>query len=76
MTELPVEIEKMLQARKLERVSVNHDHARSVISTAQRHLQTAELLAQTDDIAMAFTAGPQQHRVPRRHPSAGHGTGC
>ena len=54
MTERPAEIEQMLQARRLEPVGANPDHARSVIVTAQRHLQTAELLAQTEDVAMAL----------------------
>lgn len=46
----------MLASRRLERVSVNLDHAQAVIVTAQRHLVTAEALAGTDDVAMAFTA--------------------
>ncbi len=56
MVELPEEISRMLASRRLERVAVNVDHARSVIATAQRHLDTARVLAGTDDIAMAFTA--------------------
>ncbi|WP_156171741.1 HEPN domain-containing protein [Demequina rhizosphaerae] len=56
MAELPEEIVRMLASRRLERVAVNLDHARAVIATAQRHLVTAETLAGTDDVAMAFTA--------------------
>ncbi|WP_169747640.1 HEPN domain-containing protein [Demequina iriomotensis] len=46
----------MLASGRLERVAINTDHARSVITTAQRHLVTARILAETDDVAMAFTA--------------------
>ncbi len=56
MADLPDEIARMLASRRLERVAVNLDHARAVIVTAQRHLVTAEALAGTDDVAMAFTA--------------------
>ncbi|WNM27998.1 HEPN domain-containing protein [Demequina capsici] len=56
MTELSEDISRMLASRRLERVAVNVDHARSVIATAQRHLDTARVLAGTDDVAMAFTA--------------------
>ena len=49
-------LETMLAARQLERVAVNLAHARSVIVTAEQHLRTAAILAETEDIAMAFTA--------------------
>jgi uncharacterized protein (UPF0332 family) len=56
MSELPDEVDRMLAARQLERVVVNVGHANAVIVTAQRHLETAKLLADTADVAMAFTA--------------------
>jgi len=56
MTELPDEIDGMLASRQLERVAVNVGHAKAVIVTAQRHLETAKVLANTADVAMAFTA--------------------
>ncbi len=56
MTELPGEIDRMLASRQLERVAVNVEHARAVIVTALRHVETAKVLADTADLAMAFTA--------------------
>lgn len=56
MVELPLEIEEMLTHRRLERVAVNIDHALSVIRMAEQHVQTAHLLSETADHAMAFTA--------------------
>lgn len=49
-------IAQMLASRRLERVAVNRDHAIAVIEMAQRHVRTAEVLAGSDDHAMAFTA--------------------
>lgn len=49
-------IAQMLASRRLERVAVNRDHAIAVIEMAQRHVRTAEVLAGSDDDAMAFTA--------------------
>lgn len=56
MTEMPDEIGRMLASRRLEKVAANAGHAMSVLATAQRHLETARILADTDDVAMAFTA--------------------
>lgn len=56
MAEVPDEIARMLASRRLEKVAANADHATSVLATAQRHLETARILADTDDVAMAFTA--------------------
>lgn len=53
---MPEVIDRMLANRRLERVVVNTEHALSVVSTAEQHLRTAEMLAGTDDHAMAFTA--------------------
>ncbi|GGH38615.1 HEPN domain-containing protein [Microbacterium album] len=46
----------MIAGRRLERVAVNHEHAVSVLAMAERHVDTAAALADTDDHAMAFTA--------------------
>ena len=52
----PEAIEQMIQARRLESVAVNPGHAREVLRMASQHLQTARVLAETADQAMAFTA--------------------
>lgn len=49
-------ISGMLKRRQLERVEANHAHAMSILDTSKRHIRTAEALAKTDDLAMAFTA--------------------
>lgn len=49
-------ITQMLASRRLEWVAVNRDHSMAVIEMAQRHVRTAEVLAGSDDHAMAFTA--------------------
>ncbi|WP_353810412.1 HEPN domain-containing protein [Agromyces sp. SYSU T00194] len=49
-------IRRMLATGRLERIAVNPGHADELIATARRHLETARLLARTDDVAMAFTA--------------------
>ncbi|WP_349827860.1 HEPN domain-containing protein [Brevibacterium litoralis] len=49
-------IARMLDTRRLERVAVNVDHAKTVIDTAKKHIATARVLAGTDDPGMAFTA--------------------
>ena len=56
MTELPDEIDRMVASRQLERVAENVAHAQAVIVTAPRHLDTAKVLADSPDVAMAFTA--------------------
>jgi len=53
---LPEIVNQMLVNRRLERVERNREHALAVVVTAERHIRTAELLADTDDHAMAFTA--------------------
>jgi hypothetical protein len=53
---LPEIVAQMLVNRRLERVEPNREHALAVVVTAERHIRTAELLADTDDHAMAFTA--------------------
>lgn len=53
---MPDVIAQMLANRRLERVAVNRDHALGVLDMAERHVRTAEVLAGTDDHAMAFTA--------------------
>ncbi|MDO5671565.1 MAG: HEPN domain-containing protein [Actinomycetaceae bacterium] len=53
---LPQEIAQMLQSRRLEQVTANKDHARSVIMMSQQHIQTAITLSKTTDHAMAFTS--------------------
>lgn len=53
---MPDPIDEMLTNRRLERVAANRDHALGVIDTAERHIRTATVLADTDDHAMAFTA--------------------
>lgn len=52
----PEAIEQMIRARRLESVAVNPGHAREVLRMASQHLQTARVLAETADQAMAFTA--------------------
>ncbi|GHD04032.1 HEPN domain-containing protein [Zhihengliuella salsuginis] len=49
-------IEQMLANRRLERVEPNLEHALAVVQTAERHVSTAKMLAETDDQGMAFTA--------------------
>lgn len=49
-------VEQMVANRRLERVDPNIEHARAVVQTAERHLSTARMLAETDDQGMAFTA--------------------
>lgn len=49
-------IRRMVASRKLEQVTPNRDHARSVLAVAERHVHTATLLARTEDQAMAFSA--------------------
>lgn len=49
-------LDSMLTARQIERVAVNLEHAHAVIDTAEQHLRTAAILADTEDTAMAFTA--------------------
>lgn len=56
MRSLPEIVNQMLVNRRLERVERNREHALAVVVTAERHIRTAELLADTDDHAMAFTA--------------------
>lgn len=56
MSEMPQVIEQMLANRRVERVAVNLSHANIVIRMAEQHVQTAGVLAETDDLAMAFTA--------------------
>lgn len=56
MAEMPDEVARMLASRRLEQVAANAAHATSVLATAQRHLETARILANTADVAMAFTA--------------------
>lgn len=73
MPEAPAEIQQMLRARKLERVSPNPEHARSVIATAQRHLRTARMLSGTEDVAMAFTAAYDAARKALAGVLAHHG---
>lgn len=53
---MPDVIEQMVSNRRLERVAPNPEHARTAVETAQRHIATAKVLANTDDVAMAFTA--------------------
>ncbi len=53
---MPELIDAMLANRRLERVPVNRDHVLTVLATAERHIRTAEVLAETVDHAMAFTA--------------------
>lgn len=53
---MPETIEQMIQNRRLERVPPNRAHALRVIHAAEQHVQTARLLARTEDQAMAFTA--------------------
>lgn len=56
MPELPTEIRRMVKANRLEELPTNPEHAQSLIDMAQRHVQTARVVATTDDHAMAFTA--------------------
>ncbi|MCP2253110.1 HEPN domain-containing protein [Prauserella aidingensis] len=49
-------VEQMVANRRLERVDPNVEHALAVVQTAERHLTTARMLAETDDQGMAFTA--------------------
>lgn len=56
VADLPDVVERMLANHRLERVTVNVDHALSVISVAERHVRTARVIAETDDHAMTFTA--------------------
>lgn len=49
-------IDKMLARHRLERVEVNRNHALGVIEMAERHIRTATVLEDSDDLAMAFTA--------------------
>ncbi|MDO5629230.1 MAG: HEPN domain-containing protein [Mobilicoccus sp.] len=56
MGEFPRPITGMLRGRRLERVTPGGEHARAVIAQAERHVETARILATTDDQAMAFTA--------------------
>ncbi|WP_404371772.1 HEPN domain-containing protein [Kytococcus sedentarius] len=53
---MPEPIEQMLRARRLERVEPNPGHALSVVQMAERHVETARVLAGMNDPAMAFTA--------------------
>lgn len=53
MTDL---IDQMPASRRLEYVAVNRAHALGVIDTAERHISTATVIADTDDHAMARTA--------------------
>lgn len=53
---MPDAIEQMLANRRLERVVSNLQHALAVVRTAERHVTTAKMLAETDDEGMAFTA--------------------
>lgn len=53
---MPDVIEQMLSSRRLERVEPNAAHASAVVQTAERHVATAEVLADTEDQSMAFTA--------------------
>lgn len=56
MADEPEVIGEMLQRRRLERVAVNPEHARRVLHAAEQHVRTAQVIAATDDQAMAFTA--------------------
>ena len=56
LAELPHDITRMLDSGRIERVAVNRTHAKAVLETAQLHLRTAATVADTDDVAMAFTA--------------------
>ncbi|WP_374928979.1 HEPN domain-containing protein [Kytococcus sedentarius] len=53
---MPDVIASMLANRRLEQVQPNPDHALSVLDMARRHVRTAEMLADTADVEMAFTA--------------------
>ena len=53
---MPDAVEKLIAQRRLEHVQANPEHARDVLLTAERHIVTASVLAETDDQAMAFTA--------------------
>lgn len=53
---MPDLIDEMIRGRKLERVPRNSPHALRVLLTAHQHLETAQILAGTEDQAMAFTA--------------------
>lgn len=56
VSDVPDVIIRLLAANRLQRVAVNVDHAIGVIEVAERHVETARLLADTSDQAMAFTA--------------------
>src|SRR5680860_486386 len=73
MTDFPDEIDRMLASRQLERVAVNVGHAQAVIVTAKRHLETAKALADTTDVAMAFTAAYDGRRKALSAVLAGYG---
>ncbi|WP_432791418.1 hypothetical protein QYM46_07445 [Brevibacterium sp. K11IcPPYGO002] len=49
-------VDQMLANRRLERVEMSREHALAVVDSSERHARTAELFADTDDQAMAFTA--------------------
>ncbi|GAA2004152.1 HEPN domain-containing protein [Brevibacterium samyangense] len=49
-------IAEMLANRRLERVARNADQAETMITTAEKHLRTARMIAEIEDHAMAFTA--------------------
>ena len=53
---VPDVIEQMVASRRLERVERNLEHALAVVQTAERHVATAKVLAETEDQGMAFTA--------------------
>ena len=55
-------IAQMLLNRRLERVRVNRVHALTVNEMAEKHVQTAQVLAGMDDRAMAFTAADDTAR--------------
>lgn len=73
MAEFPKAIESMLAQRRLERIVPNPEHASAVIDTAQRHVATARMLADTADLAMAFTAAYDAARKALSAVLAAHG---
>lgn len=56
MADFPLAITQMIDAKRLECVATNIAHAHSVITSARLYVGTARALAETDDVAMAFTA--------------------
>lgn len=73
MAEWPSAIKRMLAAKQLEAVNVNPAHAQHVLGLARRHVDTAQMLATTDDSAMAFTAAYDAARKALSAVLAAHG---